>query len=607
MTTNPDEDDALLFAEGDDAPETATVELPPWRVLVVDDEPEVHKVTDLALANVRIDGRLLAFEHAYDGAQARAKMTSQGPYALVLLDVVMLSENDGLEVAGWIRKELRDDDVRIVLRTGQPGAAPEREVMLGYDINDYQPKAELSSQRLVTAVVSAIRAYRDICTIAAQKAGLTKIIDATASLYDRNSIETFVTGVLEQLAGLMGRPESAMFFQGPRALFEPSEPLDVILAATGRFQPHVGKRAVEVLHPERAEAIRAALRAAQSETGEGYAVFSLAPTVGNTQVQAAIYIEGWGDLNPWHQRLLRLFCANAASAFENQRLHHEQRRLLDAFSRFVPARMLETLGATDVTRVDLGDLVQRDVTVMFLDIRSFTRMAERLGPRATFGVLNRFYSRVVPMVDAEGGVVDKYLGDGFLALFPDNPVGAVRAALAIARDVDEARRIDDAAPLDEPLEVGVGIHRGSTVLGLVGSPERMETTAISDAVNVASRLERLTRLYGARILVSGEVFADLPEELRAGAREFGPQAVRGKVLPVDCFELVQGESEGLREEKFAVHDAFKVAIGEMRTRNWNEAARRFDAIGTDHPRDLGARAMAEECRRRARGWSDYEV
>lgn len=160
MTTG---DDDLLFAPEDDTPSSkAPAPGPTWHVLVVDDDPNVHAVTLLALAGFELDGKRLEFEHAYDASQAREKLASRDDWAVVLLDVVMETDDAGLRVARWLRDERHDRDARIVLRTGQPGVAPERDLMGRFDINDYQPKADLSAQRLFTSVAACVRAFRDL-------------------------------------------------------------------------------------------------------------------------------------------------------------------------------------------------------------------------------------------------------------------------------------------------------------------------------------------------------------------------------------------------------------------------------------------------------------
>jgi CheY-like chemotaxis protein len=154
----------------------ATPKLAPWKVLLVDDEPDIHDITKLTLSRFRLDGRGLTFLHAYTGEQAKEVLAREKDIALVFLDVVMEREDSGLEVARWMRQELDNQFTRIVLRTGQPGQAPEERVIVDYDINDYKEKTELDRTKLFTTTFAALRAYRDImkrraaCSTATAKA-----------------------------------------------------------------------------------------------------------------------------------------------------------------------------------------------------------------------------------------------------------------------------------------------------------------------------------------------------------------------------------------------------------------------------------------------------
>jgi adenylate cyclase len=211
-------------------------------------------------------------------------------------------------------------------------------------------------------------------------------------------------------------------------------------------------------------------------------------------------------------------------ALENHRLHHRQVALSQAFARFVPQRLLELMGSADATMVELGDQIQREMTVVFVDLRSFTTRAEQQSPAATFEFLNQFFAAIVPAIHDAGGVVDKYLGDGLMALFPDAPAQAVRSALGVVQRTRELGA-----------SVGVGVHLGPVTLGLVGAAGRMESTVVSDAVNAAARIERLTRRFGADLLISAVVYEQLPPDMQADTRPLGDYMVPGKRHPVVVY------------------------------------------------------------------------
>lgn len=177
----------------------------PWKVIIIDDEPDVHRATQLALKNVQFEGKPLCFFSAYSADEGKSLITVAHPdAALILLDVVMETHDAGLKVVQYIREELHNQQVRIILRTGQPGEAPEESVILNYDINDYKLKIELTRQKLLTAVISALRSFRDIVMIEQQR---QKLAEALANLQQvqqqlKQNVETLEMKVAERTASL---------------------------------------------------------------------------------------------------------------------------------------------------------------------------------------------------------------------------------------------------------------------------------------------------------------------------------------------------------------------------------------------------------------------
>lgn len=195
--------DDLVFADEVDAVDDSR--RPPWRILVVDDDADVHSTTTFALDNVVMQGRPLAFLHAYSAAQAFALLSRESDIAVILLDVVMERADAGLQLVRRIRDELGLRDVRIILRTGQPGYAPEMEAIRGYDINDYRTKSELTRTKLYTAVAAAIRSYEQLCALEANRVGMERIVAACAQLMALHGVRDVAYGILAQAAGLVGQ------------------------------------------------------------------------------------------------------------------------------------------------------------------------------------------------------------------------------------------------------------------------------------------------------------------------------------------------------------------------------------------------------------------
>ena len=183
----------------------------PWKILVVDDEEGVHQVTTLALKNFTFDNKNLQLLHAYSAAQALEYLIEHPDIAIVLLDVVMESEHAGLKLVKKIREDLNNKTTRIVLRTGQPGQAPEREVIQNYDINGYKTKTELTANKLFTLMYATLRSYRDIITLERSRKGLEKLIVASRGISSRGALAEFIRVTVEQLTHLLNIEETTIF------------------------------------------------------------------------------------------------------------------------------------------------------------------------------------------------------------------------------------------------------------------------------------------------------------------------------------------------------------------------------------------------------------
>lgn len=201
-----------------------------WKILIVDDEPEVHAVTKLALSDFRFLGRGLEFHSAYSGREAKELATLHPDTAIILLDVVMETDDAGLHVARFIREELGNYFTRIILRTGQPGQAPERTVIVNYDINDYKSKTELTAQKLFTAVMSSLRSYRDIISIDHSRRGLEKVIASSTNLFALQSMEHFIDGLVQQMSWVIGGARQTLYAAAGRS---PNPQQMIIRAAYG--------------------------------------------------------------------------------------------------------------------------------------------------------------------------------------------------------------------------------------------------------------------------------------------------------------------------------------------------------------------------------------
>ena len=308
-----DPGDTLSFID-DTAPVPTCERRSSWKVLIVDDEEEVHTVTRLALNGFRFAGRPLQLISAYSGEQARAALEREGDIAVVLLDVVMETDQAGLDVIRHIRAALKDRFVRIILRTGQPGQAPERDVIMDFDINDYKEKTELTAQKLFTVVYTALGSYRDLTALDANRRGLEKVVEASETLFELHSLEQFAQGVLEQLAALLYLEENSLYARSSGIAATENGGQLQILAATGRYRECVGTDARRILDQQARERLDACLRERRSHVDSSYYIGYFRTDSGADNV---LYMCGDIPISVPERRLVDLFCRNVSIALDN--------------------------------------------------------------------------------------------------------------------------------------------------------------------------------------------------------------------------------------------------------------------------------------------------
>jgi class 3 adenylate cyclase len=269
------------------------------------------------------------------------------------------------------------------------------------------------------------------------------------------------------------------------------------------------------------------------------------------------------------------------------------RRLTESYYRFVPRQFLDILGKSSYTEIELGDQVEREMTVMFSDIRSFTTLSEQMTPRENFNFINNYLGMMEPLIRKNHGFIDKFIGDAIMALFDDSPVNAVNAAIEMRNNL---RLVNQVSGIPGEVDFGVGIHCGRLMLGIVGGTGRMDGTVISDAVNLASRLEGLTKTYGCSIIISQDALDRLPQGHGYRIRLLDDARVKGKNKSVQIYEVIDGEPEPQRALKTLSMDTFAKAVALYHQGAYGLALDEFTKIIADNPKDAASIMYAERCR-----------
>ncbi len=342
----------FLFADPDqpvgrdDATGSGEPRETPWRVLIVDDDPEVHNVTRLALNKARFKGRPLELVNAHSGEEARRILADDPDIAAVLLDVVMETDQAGLDVVRYVRDTLGNHRVQIILRTGQPGQAPEREVIDAYEINDYKAKTELTSEKLYTAAATAIRAYSYIDTIEANRRGLSKIIDASASLFQVRSMKLFASGALTQIAGLLSVPHDGLLCvqQTADLVDEP-----VVLAGAGDYENAIDRPLNDAVPDTLRRTLMEALASGRNiYTEDGLYIVIRPPS----DRAVGLYLPTQRTLSEQDQQLVEVFCSKIAVGFDNLHLYED-------LCRAHEATVIALASLAEFKDEDTGDHVRR--------------------------------------------------------------------------------------------------------------------------------------------------------------------------------------------------------------------------------------------------------
>lgn len=279
---------------------------------------------------------------------------------------------------------------------------------------------------------------------------------------------------------------------------------------------------------------------------------------------------------------------------ERIKLTRELFQLNQSFSRFVPHQFLQLLGKKSLVDVQLGDQVQQEMSVLFSNIHDFSTLSESMTPQETFKFINAYLSRLEPVIIEHHGFIDKYIGDGIMALFGGSADHAVKAGIAMLRCLEDynQNRLQSGYL---PIQIGIGINTGSLMLGTVGGENRMDGTVISDDVNLASRLEGVTKYYGASLLISQQTLSRLQNSAEYCIRFIEQATVKGKSKPVSVFEIFDADEPEIKEGKLATLTIFEEGLFLYHQRAFKNAAQRFEDVLQINPKDKIAQIYWRRC------------
>ncbi|HXO70958.1 MAG TPA: DUF3369 domain-containing protein [Bradyrhizobium sp.] len=311
-----DQDDVLqLIEDSGRAPETSNARK--WKVAVIDDDQAVHEGTRFALSDYNLNGQTLEILSAYSAAEGRTLMRAHPDIAAVLLDVIMETDAAGLDLVEFIRNEIKNETVRIILRTGQPGQAPERRVIVDYDINDYKAKTELTADKLFTSLTAALRSYQQLERMVQTRRGLEIIIDAASTLYDFKSMQRLAEGVLTQIASLLN-----VDCAGILVLRDGGASGDdfSVLAGSGCYSRFTGAAGSKSLDTDLRQMVEAAFHRRKHEFADHRSVLYVRTGSGR---EVVVLLQAERDLSDTDRSLVEIFGSRLSIAFDNVILYQQ--------------------------------------------------------------------------------------------------------------------------------------------------------------------------------------------------------------------------------------------------------------------------------------------
>lgn len=306
-----------------------------------------------------------------------------------------------------------------------------------------------------------------------------------------------------------------------------------------------------------------------------------------------------------HERveMLNALSGQIAISLDNARLYERlqtaleaQMSLTTAQSRFVPAQFLQALGRDNIVAVDLGDFIEKELSILFSDIRGFTRFVEGMTPRENIDFINTYLGHMEPAILEHGGFIDSYIGDAIMALFDTEADRAVSAALAMLSSL-RALNVERRTRGLKPIETGIGISTGTVMLGTIGGRNRIKCGVIGDNVNLASRVESLTKRYHAALLISDQTFARLADPTQYNTRMVERVRVVGRDAPVTIYEVLDGDTPERSASKLEHRKLFEQATATYYGRELAPALELFEQYVRLVPEDPVPRLYIERCRR----------
>ena len=526
----------------------------PAKILVVDDEPSFKSIINQKFKN-KIRKKDLEFIFVSNGLIALEKLQAEPDIDIILTDITM-PEIDGIKLLSTLY-EINHPTLKTVIISDSSDLAIVRKAMNLGAFDLLTKPIDLEDLEItVNKTINHVQRLKDDLK-------QEHLIEAAQKSYESEKrlekfLETLPVGVF--VVDADGKPfytnQTAQNIFGKGIIAETTpekipEIYQLYLAGTEKFYPYEKQPIFEALKGENA-------RIDNMEIRQGEKIIPV-------EVSASPIFDDSGKLIyaiATFQDITERKKAEVERIEFTQQLelkNTELSKLNQSYSRFLPKQFLRFLGHESIVEVSLGESVQKEMSILFSDIRSFTTLSETMTLAENFKFINSYLSRMEPLITTNYGFIDKYIGDAIMALFGRCPDDAVKAALGMLLELNKYNIIREKNN-KLPIKIGIGINTGSLMLGTVGGINRMDTTVISDSVNLASRLQDLTKVYGASLIISQHTFFTLKDYRTYNYRFLGQVKVKGKKDVVSLFEFFDADPPEIIEFKIQTKTLFEQGV-----------------------------------------------
>lgn len=561
----------------------------PAKILVVDDEPDWESLLRQKFRK-KIRQKEFLFIFARNGLEALEKLQAEPDIDMVLTDINM-PEMDGMTLlttlSGLQHPTLQTviisaygdmEKIRKAMNLGafdfltKPIDLEDLEITINKTLNYVrQMKQALKQQHLVEQALALRESEKR----------LTQFIEAVpvgVLVVDAKGKPLFVNQTAQKILGSSILPEAN--------IDRLSEVYQIYLAGTQELYP---QEKLPVARAFKGEIVTVS----DLEIHQGNKIIPLevsASPIFNERREIIYAIAAFKDITERKKAEAERIQFTQQLEFKNVELS----KINLAYSHFVPKEFLRFLGHQSILDIRLGESVQKKMSILFSDIRSFTSISESMTLADNFRFINAYLSRMEPAIQANHGFIDKYIGDAIMALFGRCADDALKAAIAMQKELNQYNTTRQ-RPKRRPISIGIGINTGSLMLGTVGGANRMDTTVISDAVNLAARLEDLTKVYGASILISGQTFLELKNYEEYNYRFIGKVKVKGKQDVVSVFEIFDADRPEIIKLKRQTKTKFEEGVVCYFSRQNDKAYQIFQELIKLNPGDYSAVFYLKKC------------